>query len=223
MRLKTKQLALLTRLILNSCNSSQALGLLYGQMGILTVLSQCSLQFSLPHIELSADFLFAQLALKIRFVKDISFSTGLSGICWGVEYLVQHGIMPGPADDICEEVDGKIMQTDVRRIDDFSLATGLNGLWLYVKARIQGNLVAGLPLPFDFVYLNDWQNVLTQNKEHFPVDAAQWLMDARKGRITPYELRLTPFIRPMRCCPQTDLSLSEGLAGYIAFHYLHEI
>ncbi|MBD5293921.1 MAG: hypothetical protein HDR79_08470 [Bacteroides sp.] len=223
MSLRIRQRNLINKLVFHALDSPYALGLFHGQMGILIVVAHCSKQWGLSELECVADFLFEHIRLNTRRVDKIGLSTGLSGICWGVEYLVQHGIMPGPADDICEEVDGKIMQTDVRRIDDFSLATGLNGLWLYVKARIQGNLVAGLPLPFDFVYLNDWQNVLTQNKEHFPVDAAQWLMDARKGRITPYELRLPPFIRPMRCCPQTDLSLSEGLAGYIAFHYLHEI
>lgn len=223
MKIGTRQRELLNRLTLHSMDNPHALGLLYGQMGIVTVMAQCVRQWNIPELESAADFLFSNISANTGRVYDIGFANGLSGICWGVEYLVQYDIMPGPADDICRDTDRRIMQTDIRRVSDFGLYAGLRGIWQYVKARIQGNMTAGLPLPFDKSYLSDWLGVLRNNPDFFADEDVLWLQSALQRHLNAYRLSLIPFIHRKKVCPDTDLSLSEGIAGYIATHYLTEV
>lgn len=214
---------LFNRMTLHTMDNPSSVGLLSGQMGIILIISQCAKQWNMPVLDQSADFLFDYISNSIGRIKDISFGSGLSGICWGVEYLVQHGIMPGPANDICEDVDRRIMESDIRRIEDFSLEYGALGLWHYVQARIQGNLSAGLPLPFDSIYLDDWQAMIERNDDKFPEGSLAWLNSALNGTLKPHQLRVTPFIEKFKKRPQINLSLRAGIAGYIATHYLAEV
>lgn len=214
---------LLNRMTLHSMDNPSAVGLFSGQMGVILVSSQCAKQWDMPILDQSADFLFDHISNCIGRINDIGFGSGLSGICWGVEYLVQHCIMPGPANDICEDVDKRIMATDIRRTDDFSLQSGALGLWHYVQARIQGNLSAGLPLPFDSIYLEDWRNLIKHNEDKFPAGTLDWFNSALSGTLVPYQLRLTPFLKKYKKRPHTNLSIHAGIAGYIASHYLTEV
>ena len=192
-------------------------------MGVILVVSQCARQWNLPVLDQSADFIFNHICKKISQAADMGFANGLSGICWGVEYLVQHDIMPGPADDICSEVDERIMKLDIRRTVDFTLHSGALGLWHYLQARIQGNISAGLHLPFDTIYLEDWRMLIEQNEGKFPSGALTWLNSVLGGTLVPYQLSVIPFIGILKKRPQTNLSLQSGVAGYIATHYLTEI
>ena len=207
-------------MILHAMDNPSALGLLSGQMGKILVISQCAKQFNMSAIEQSADFLFEHISNNIARSTDTSFGRGLAGICWGVEYLVQHNIMPGPANDICEDADKRIMENDIRRTDDFSLESGALGKWHYIQARIQGNLSANLPLPFDRIYLDDWHTLIKQNEDKFPPEALKWLESARDNLLIPYQLSVIPFIENLRKLPKTNLCLQSGIAGYIATHYL---
>lgn len=223
MNTRTSSRTLFNRMALHSMDNPSSVGLLSGQMGIILVISQCAKQWEMPMLDQSADFLFDHISNSISRIKDIGFGSGLSGICWGVEYLVQHSIMPGPANDICEDVDKRIMEADIRRIEDFSLESGALGLWYYVQARIQGNLSAGHPLPFDSIYLNDWQAIIERNEAKFPEGSIVWLNSALSGTLSPYQLRVTPFVEKFKKRPQINLSLHAGIAGYIATHYLAEV
>lgn len=215
---------LVNRMILHAVNNPDAVGLFYGQMGLTLVIAQIAKQREFSIFETSADFLFDNISKQVGRVPDVSFANGLSGICWGVEYLVTHDLMPGPADDVCSEADSKIMDRDVRRIKDFSLATGALGLWHYVQARICGNLLAKLPLPFDSTYLKDWSALISKNREIFPIGAETWLLSVINGnRCSPIELSVLPYVRPHRSVPVGDLSLHSGLAGYIAALYLDRV
>ncbi|MBD5239433.1 MAG: hypothetical protein HDS64_06650 [Bacteroidales bacterium] len=223
MKIKPTNKKLLSRIILHAMDNPSALGLLSGQMGIILVVSQCAKQFDMSVIDQSADFLFEHISNNIGRITDIGFGRGLSGICWGVEYLVQHSIMPGPANDICEDIDKRIMETDIRRTDDFSLESGALGKWHYVQARIQGNLSANLALPFDKIYLDDWHTLIKRNEDKFPIGALKWLESARNNLLIPYQLSVIPFVEYLRKRPQTNLSLQTGIAGYIATHYLKDV
>ncbi|MBD5351329.1 MAG: hypothetical protein HDR86_00680 [Bacteroides sp.] len=223
MKISPARKKLLTRLILHTMDNPSALGLLTGQMGVIIVVSQCAKQWNLPILDQSADFIFYNISQKIGLATDMGFANGLSGICWGVEYLVQHDIMPGPADDICSEVDERVMKLDIRRTVDFSLQSGALGLWHYVQARIQGNLSAALQTPFDRMYLEDWRILIAQNEEKFPSGALFWLTSALGGSLIPYKLSISPFIDKFVKRSQTNLTLQSGVAGYIATHYLNDV
>lgn len=223
--MKTIQLTtkdrLISSLILYANESPYAVGLLTGKMGLVLVITKYARMEGCSQFEASADFLYEEMRKGITQTTDIGFASGLSGICWGVEYLVQNEIMPGPADEICADTDQKIMQTNIKRITDFTLENGLTGLWHYVWARIQGNMLAELPLPFDEQYLTDWLEIIESNPERFPKDAAHRLRSAMTGTLIPDPLDFKQFVKPMDSEPDRNLSLADGLAGYITLKYLN--
>ena len=87
------------------------------------------------------------------------FDSGLSGIGWGIEYLLQNRFISGDGNEVCEEMDRVIMQTDLCRLDDLRLDTGLEGIFYYVSARMQGAACQKNPLPFDCRYREDLHHV----------------------------------------------------------------
>lgn len=97
---------------------------------------------------------------------DVEFTSGFTGIGWGLEYLLQSGFVEGDGVEVCEEIDKKIMAFDVRRMTDMSLESGLEGLLHYVLIHIRGSKEQ---LPFDELYFSDlYAKVKTL------VDAGQW-------------------------------------------------
>lgn len=85
----------------------------------------------------------------------IGFESGFSGIGWGLDYLVRKGFVEGDSKEICEEIDRKIMQTDPRRITDYSLNKGIGGILLYVLEHCKIVLEQCNEMPFDDCYLED--------------------------------------------------------------------
>lgn len=54
----------------------------------------------------------------------------------GVEYLVRYGFVEDAGNEERNKIDKKVMEYDVRRLDDYSLATGLEGIAWYVLLRL---------------------------------------------------------------------------------------
>lgn len=224
MKTTKKSRTLLNRMILHSMDSHDAFGLFYGQMGVILTIAQCAKQWAAPELDCSADFLFKHISNNVNNVSSLTFGSGLAGICWGIEYLVYHGIMPGPAHDICVEADARIMDLDIRRIKDFGLEDGALGLWHYVQSRIQGNAMARLLLPFDNVYLQDWRSLIDNHHDDFPANAQSWLESALNGHIEQQiNLSLADVIDAQNVTPDDNLSLHNGLAGFIALNYLEHL
>ena len=212
---------LLNRLVLHSMDNPDAVGLLAGQTGVLITIARYARATGMSELETVADALFENVSAKASRMREISFAYGLSGICWGVEYLAQSGIMPGPADEICSAIDGHIMKHPLEAVEGFSLETGLGGLWQYVRARIQGNLKAGLSLPFPPEYLAGWQKILETDPENFPPESARWLMNAMRGEPVEFsELNIADFVKLPRNPDPRDLSLRSGIAGQLELRYL---
>ena len=80
------------------------------------------------------DKVFANLSVG----SSIDYEHGLSGIGWGIEYLVQNGFIEGDTDEILEEVDNKIfkiLQKD--NLGSFELINGLTGYLFYLISRLK--------------------------------------------------------------------------------------
>lgn len=54
----------------------------------------------------------------------------------GVEYLVRKGFVEDDDNEGRNKIDEKVMEYDVRRLGDYSLATGLEGISWYVLLRL---------------------------------------------------------------------------------------
>lgn len=135
------------------------IGIFGGQTGVALAMSKF---YEHKKNEIFSDFVFDLLELVISKTSKglpFSFSNVLSGIGWGIEYLIQHKLVEGESVEICEEIDHKIMETDPRRIADYSLETGLEGLLHYVVYHLQGAMKQKSRLPFDNTYLSDIYSV----------------------------------------------------------------
>lgn len=217
----TRQEKLLNLLILHSADCPSCVGLLTGQMGIVLTIARYARIKGMAELETIADTLLENVLARAASLRNIGFASGLSGICWGIEYLIQHGILPGSGDEICKKVDNHIMKNKISNMDDLSLETGTLGLWYYVWARIQGNLREMQPLPFSKEYLSDWFDFLTVHHDKFPAGASDRLYSAMNGHLIEEELNINQFIKRSRKLNENDLSLSTGVAGYIETHYLY--
>ena len=131
------------------------LGLFYGKTGLVLFFVHYFEQTNNPVFEDTANELVEELMEEINQELPTGFASGLSGIGWGLEYLTQNGLYEGDSLEICEEIDKKIMEKDSRRMNDYTLDTGLEGLLHYILAHIKGVLTKHAKMPFDENYLND--------------------------------------------------------------------
>lgn len=149
----TEEERMIHRLILESSFLAD-LGLLHGKMGIAIFFYEYAKRTGHPLFSECADDLLDDLWNEINTYTPVDFANGLVGIGWGLEYLIQQGFVEA-SEDIFEEIDRRIMETDIRRITNFSLETGLTGLLHYIMARIQGAIQRKISIPFDSRYRLD--------------------------------------------------------------------
>lgn len=132
------------------------LGLYDGKMGHILFFYHAARYQNLSLCEEFADELLDEVYEDIHKAIPLHFSDGLCGIGWGVEFLAKQGFVEGITDDVLADIDLKIMEHDPRRITDYSLETGLEGIACYVTARLLSPRDEGIP--FDAIYLNDLQS-----------------------------------------------------------------
>ena len=135
------------------------IGLYQGQIGVVLAMSKL---FKQTKNEVFSDFHYDLLEIVIEKINKelpLSLNNGLSGIGWGIEYLIQNGFVEGKSVEICEEIDHRIMETDPRRMTDLSLETGFEGLLHYIVYHLQGAMMQKTRLPFDNAYLSDIYSV----------------------------------------------------------------
>jgi hypothetical protein len=90
-----------------------------------------------------------------------TFESGLTGIAWGIEYLIQNNFVVGSGNEICEEIDARIMLLDPRRMTSKFIEKELEGFLHYVLIRTQGTTRQQSEPPFDKMYCNDLFHVFS--------------------------------------------------------------
>ncbi|GHS93278.1 hypothetical protein FACS1894203_5810 [Bacteroidia bacterium] len=138
-------------------------GLYHGKIGLILFFANYFELAENPVFEDTGDELMEELMEEIHKGLPIGFESGLSGIGWGVEYLIQNSFVKGDSLEVCEEIDKKMMATDPRRITDYTVETGLGGILHYVLAHIKGVMSQHSELPFDKIYLKDLYSAVTNN------------------------------------------------------------
>lgn len=143
-----------THLLLNYKHLSGS-GLLHGKMGGVLFFFSYSQYTGKEYYEDYACELLKLIQDELNDDMPINFAYGLCGIGWGIEYLIQNGLVEGNSDEILEEIDERVMALDPRRLCDLSLDRGLEGIILYVTARLKSFERKRGSLPFDHRYLAD--------------------------------------------------------------------
>lgn len=144
------------------------MGLLNGKMGGAIFFSHYAAYCKCPYYKDIAHSLIDGLSGLVNDNTPVNFFAGLSGIGWGIEYMIQNGLLEGDTDEILEDIDRIVMQKDVRRISDQTLYTGLGGILYYVITRLESHERKPGKEPFDSVYLDDLY--LKINNTVFSVD-----------------------------------------------------
>ena len=228
----TVEQQILHRLLLHS-STNQATGLYHGKTGLILCLMHYAEQTQKWYYETIAGELIKELTGEIHSGLPGGFASGLSGIGWGIEYLIQNGFMNGNSLDICETIDKKIMEPDLRRMTDLSLDTGLEGILHYVLAHIKGVLAQHGTLPFDETYLSDLYQAVTaiaaneKASEGLKQLAVQYAC-FYENRTTPdYSMSLSLVVEEMEEVTEEKLGfyplgLKKGLAGYLLKQCLEE-
>ncbi|WP_417148884.1 lanthionine synthetase LanC family protein [Prevotellamassilia timonensis] len=205
----TKEEKMLNHLILHANDVPNAIGLLDGKMGIALVLAHYARCSRKKKIEHAADFLVENVMNQLTTTVSIDFANGLSGIGWGIEYLIQNNYMKGCGADILQDLDERIMQVDVTRIKDWSLEKGLLGILHYVLYHLQGANKSELRV-FDKPYLASWLSILKDNE-----DLHKLLQKGLDKEKDFYKSDLHIFIKQQSRVDTKKLSLGNGLAGKI--------
>jgi hypothetical protein len=187
---------------------AQDLGLLYGKMGI----ALCFFEYG-RHTDCKVYTDIGGELLDNIWEQSHSelspyFDSGLSGIGWSIEYLLQNNFIKGDSNDICEEIDRKVMQINLQYLDDNTLETGLEGFYYYISARMQGVTSQNTSLPFGSDYLKYLSglnpNFSIKNLDEFYIR---------------YPLSIQSFLKPASVSEASYLSdpigLKEGVAGFL--------
>lgn len=201
------------------------IGLYRGKMGIVLFFCQYARYLQNPLYEDFASLLLEEIQEEMHVLLPITFDDGLCGIGWGIEYLIQHDFMEADSDEILSVVDEKIMERDIRRISDSSLATGLAGIIEYVSVRLATpKREKNQPQPFDSLFLRDLEEAVHKIRNQYGNGEYETQTYNRYGEYIKgnFTNRLLPTI-PASLYQNADsfpskhkeicLGLEKGLAG----------
>lgn len=213
----TQEQRLLHQVVLHA-NDVPARGLFDGQMGIVLVLSEYVRTRKLRPLRTAISFLLDQILNHLSTEMPLDFANGLTGIGWGVEYLLQKKFQRGQGADICAAIDQKFMQHNILRQTDLSLEKGLEGWLHYIVAHLQGAQRNGRQV-FDAVYLRDCAQVCQHHAQQETNPGLRNLCHAflsmTQGQPASYTFDLAPFIQHPIKKNTTALGLHNGLAGQL--------
>jgi len=200
-----------------ACNKRN--GLLYGRMGI--VLAFFELGKYLNNV-VYTDFAYElknSILKKVNDTVPLDFATGLCGIGWGLEYIMQNQLTSSDNKEICILIDQKIMMLNMRRITDFSFETGLEGFLHYILSRIKGTVMRQTPNPFDEFFLKDVVSQLQSlPDEIMSIEIKQKFISYIDTGVLTYKQDILQFtsnieIKNVEDILSTKLGLADGLTG----------
>lgn len=207
----------IANVLLLNASFIENLGLLNGKMGIAIFFYHYSRHSGNKIYEDHAGELVDEIYDEISKGTPVDFANGLTGIGWGIEYLVKNKFVHGITDEALSEIDTTVYRNSVYR--PFLLESGndLFGYGLYYIARLRehGNDDNNLNTLFKkqhLIYLtDDCERILTQKKyrdykiESLSTDTinsfAMFLIEMHRLELFPFKVErlfhaLPEFIEP---------------------------
>ena len=205
-------------------NSSllEDLGLFHGKMGIVLFFSHYAHITQSEYYADLAGLLLDEIYEEIHHDLPINMESGLCGIGWGIEYLVQHDFMQGDTDKILAHIDRKVMEINPLRVHDLSVRNGLSGIIFYVTARLNAKRHKNI-LPFDNTYLAVLNKAIiyatqSANKNEIPSELIISFNRVLKGEKTElsFPFCLNDSLHTLKkSIYDMPLGLENGLAGWL--------
>jgi hypothetical protein len=113
------------------------LGLLNGKMGIAIFFYQYGRYTGNEIYERYAGELIDEIYEEINQATPIDFADGLTGIGWGIEYLVQHGFVDADTDQTLSEIDNSVYRNFIWNPVSIKDQNSLFGFGFYCLARLK--------------------------------------------------------------------------------------
>jgi hypothetical protein len=202
-------------------------GLLYGKMGIvLFFYHYAKYKNNIVYADFAEDLLDDIWETTYNNL-PVSFASGLTGIAWGIEYLIQNNFVRGNSNEICEDIDNKIISLDIRRLNSEFIKKELEGLLHYILIRIKGCIRQQVELPFDEIYCSDMLQTFQSLQKTGKVNRVgrclinQLSCFMNKKQMLNYTPNLLFFVEKIKI-PKREkdiltvpFGLKDGLAGYL--------
>lgn len=197
-------------------------GLLYGKLGIAIAFFEYGKFSNNPILIDYGDELIDGFLNEIddRVTRD--FATGLCGFGWGIEYMIQRQFVDCDSNEACADIDKKVMAIDIRRMDDLTLETGLEGFIHYILIRLKGAMIQRNNRPFDDIYLRDiysrLQSLSEDRVSSSLFNLKQIFLSYINNGALDYKLDICTFTNDLRIEDEEEilsskLGLVDGLAG----------
>jgi lantibiotic modifying enzyme len=185
------------------------LGLFNGKMGCVIFFFHYARYTGNNCHENFAGELLNEIYEDIHADMSVRFSSGLTGIAWGIAYLIYAGFVEGNPDEILIDIDHKIMEKDLRRISDNSLETGLEGIAYYALCR----LYSKENKPFDTNWLSDLQRACSHIEKENRLRGILSFLDHMDGKRieNPFSGIIEKLIETSGNEPDNALNWQKGL------------
>lgn len=199
---------LLQNLLLHCDDDPYNIGLFHGKMGVVLVLAHYGRVRNKRFLTHIANILLEKITTRINAAMPIGLSTGLSGIGWGIEYLIQNKYIHGNSSIILYNINNQIMQTDILRVQDNGLDNGLLGVLHYIALHCQKQQSVNA-ISFDEQYLINVKKRAASSESA----ECQSLIKCIENRAC-YQPRLESFINTASLTTDS-ISLNNGIAGML--------
>lgn len=148
---KDEDLMRIAKLLILHGSFSNNLGLMNGKMGIIIFFFHLAKYTRKKIFEDFAGEMIDEIYAEIHDHYPSNFENGLSGIAWGMEYLIQNKFVEADSNEVLEDLDKMIFEWDIRKVSDYSLDTGLEGIAHYVISRCTGKQKESIIIPKDYI------------------------------------------------------------------------
>lgn len=150
----------IVNVLLLNANSIDNPGLINGKMGIVIFLYHCARKTGNEMYENYAGELIDEIYEEINTKTPVDFPNGLTGIGWGIEYLVKNGFVKADTDEILTEIDDVIYRDMLQRPVLIGDSNDLFGYGFYYIARLRrkesnDNNLSTLQKKQHLIYLTD--------------------------------------------------------------------
>lgn len=198
------------------------LGLYHGKMGIVIFFVHYAKYTSSKTYQQFAELLLEEIYQEITSRTPLNFESGLCGIGWGIEYLVQNNFMKGDTNEILEDIDKKVMEYAPLRMRNHDVKKGVSGILNYVYMRLLSSRINNKDNPFDPLFLKELLLVADKNLKCKVSDETSDIWRRYVSFFTQKEGRsekipvdsVIPLNNVVNEIESTTLGLENGCAGF---------
>lgn len=226
-RVNTELRCLVEDLIVQTARQNFGPGLLDGKMGAIITLFVCGRVLQRRAITILAEKMLNNMLANLSKGSSICFASGLSGIVWGIDFLIEHSYIQGNPGYICSELTNATMSLAPSRLD-LSLGYGIRGLLHHILAHLKQSS----SVPFENSFLQDVYNHViwiskTTKEEDLLVLCNAFIRFYEEGRLEytcSMQYLLSSMDETSMLCNPEDLSIQTGISGKILkfFNHIYE-